>query len=263
MLPKNIFRYLPDPLAENINSDGEALVDLLDTFCAEIQEDILSLWYIKFPEKTKEATLEEWNDYLSADFLEDDTVRTKRQKIASAVRRHKSRGTWKFDIKPKIDAITGKDSILVESTAIFEEDDSVIVADNDSENSSFFTIGTDGAGEYGAYIPDLNSTVELVPGVKAIDLGYKSDEIFDFQDDDSIITSDNSTENLYYSSIGVDGIDDELGTFIPDGNISDSFMDLLDKLNEELLESVPAYIVVYLGYTDVNGNYIPLKIVEE
>ena len=261
MLPKNIFKFLPDPLADNIDNNGKALVNYLDQFCIETQQEILSVWYLKHPEQTKTITLDYWGDYLSAELKSNDTERQKRIKIVNAVQRHKLRGTWKFDIKIRIDNITGKDSKLVVSTVIFEEDDSIIVGDNSLENSLFSTIGTDGLNEFGMYIPEIIFSVALVPGIVAIDLGFVEDEIFDFQDDDSIIPSDNAIENLFYYSIGVDGIDNELGTYIPDGSISEDFEKLLNKIVEELLDSVPAYEIIYLGYTSDDGNFITLRII--
>jgi hypothetical protein len=261
MLPKDIFKYLPDPLAENIDANGQALVDYLNQFCIDTKNDILSIWYMKHTEQTKPITLDKWGDYLEAGILNEDTDRQKRQKIIDAIQGHKLRGTWLYDIKIVIDSITGKDSKLVENTTIFEEDDSIIVGDNSTENSLFSTIGTDGVNTLGTYIPEIKASVSLVPGVVAIDLGLTEDEIITIEDDDSIIVSDNSTENFYYSTIGVDGVDNELGTFIPDGAINPEITTLLEKLTNELINKVPAYEIIYLGYINDDGNFIVLTII--
>jgi hypothetical protein len=260
MLPKDFIKILPDPLVDNLDANGQALIDYLASFCGDITTDIFDIWYLKHPEKARAITLDSWGAYLSADLKANDTERQKREKIANAIQRHKLRSTWKYDIKIRIDSLTGKDSQLVKSTVVLEDDDSIIVADNSSENSSFSTIGTDGINEYGMYIPDITFSVLLEPGVVAVDLGLTEDDIFDFQDDDSIIVADNSASNLNYSTIGTNGID-EYGMYIPSGEIAEDIESLLDKIEEELLDSVPAYEKLYLGYIDDDGNFVTLRII--
>jgi len=261
MLPKDFLNFMPDPLVENLDESGQALREYLNEFTLHYFNKILGMFYFKFPEITDCVTCDYWGEYLAADIQPNDTERQKREKIAKAVQTHKLRGTWKYDLKIKIDNITGKDSELVENTYKFEDDDSIIVSDNSSENSDFSTIGTDGINEFGTYIPEITSSVELLPGIVAIDLGYTIEEVYNFQDDDSIITSDNSAEILYYFSIGVDGIDGGLGTYVPSGEIDPDIEDILNKIETDILDSVPAYEILYLGYIDDDGNFQVLKII--
>ena len=260
MLPKNMFNYLPDPLAENLDKSGKALIDYIDSFCLIIKEDILSIWYVKYPEKAKEVTLNSFGEYLAVDIKDSDTAIQKRQKIANAIKGHKLRGTWKFDIKILIDSITGKNSSLVKATTVFTQDDSIIVKDNSEENSLYSTIGTDGINLLGTSIPVIQTNVPATPGIVVIDLGLTEEDVYFIREDDSIIVKDNSEENSLYSTIGTDGIN-ELGLYIPNGEISKEILTLLDKLKINLIDNVPAYEKVYLGYIDKNSNYKTLLII--
>lgn len=260
MLPKSLLNYIPDPLLDNLDANGQALIAYMDNFCNEIFQDILNIWYFKFPEITPSQTLLYWNDYLEAEMNQNDTERQRREKLYTAVQRHKLRSTFEGDIKIRIDNVTGKDSDIVKATYIFEEDDSIITSGNDFIDTFYSTIGTDGVMELGTYIPDILTTVSITPGVIAIDLGFTEDDVFDIENDDSVITSGNDFLTTYYSTIGVDGIDIELGTFIPDGSISESFEEILDKVENELQDSLPAYFEVYLGYINDDGNFVTLRI---
>jgi len=199
MIPKKIINFIPDSLSENLDKNGLALIEFLDEFNLNILNDILSIWYNKYPEKAKEIILDSLGKYLEAEIKSNDSIKQKRIKIVNAVKRHKLRGTWENDIKIRIDSITGKSSSLVKNTTVFESDDSILISDNNIDNDFYNTLGTDGTNEFGIYLPggEINSDVNI----------------------------------------------------------------LINKIKQELLDSVPAYFVIYLGYTNDDGNFISLGVI--
>jgi hypothetical protein len=254
MLEKDFLKYIPKLFAENIDDSGQALIDYLNSTIPAWKKEIIELKYQKVPDRMLSILLEELGYYLQARLKADDTDRQKRIKITYAVKSHKNRGTFEDDIKIKIDSITGKDCFLFTdaytSSAIFTGDGSV------SSSLYYSTMGADGI--------DTNLGIDFEGGIDYklagfvwIDLDYTEDDVFYFENDDSIISGDGTISGTtYYSSIGADGIDTNLGMYIPgDQVIKDEIQDIIDKIIRDLQDSVPAYFKVFIGFTTNDNKF--------
>jgi hypothetical protein len=256
MLEKDFIKYIPKLLAENIDDSGQALIDYLNLTIPAWKKEIIELKYQKVPDRMISILLEELGYYLQAGLKEDDIDRQKRIKIAFAVKGHKNRGTFQDDVKIKTDGITGKDCFLYTdaytSSAIFTGDGSV------GSSLYYSAMGADGI--------DLNLGIDFEGGINYklvgfvwIDIGYNEDDVFYFENDDSVISGDGTISGTtYYSSIGADGIDTDLGMYIPgDQVIKDEIQDIINKIIRDLKDSVPAYFRVFIGFTtDDNKFYV-------
>jgi hypothetical protein len=254
MLEKDFLKYIPKLLSENIDDSGQALINYLNLTIPEWKKEIIELKYQKVPDRMISTLLDELGYYLQAGLKEDDTDRQKRIKIAYAVRSHKNRGTFQDDVKIKIDGITGENCFLYTDTytssAIFTGDGLI------SSSLYYSAMGADGIDT------DLGIDFEgginyKLAGFVWIDLGYTEDDVFYFEDDDSIITGDGTISGTtYYSTIGSDGIDTDLGMYIPgDQVIKDEIQDIIDKIIRDLQDSVPAYFRVFIGFTTNDGKF--------
>ncbi len=118
---------------------------------------------------------------VNAGILPQDSDFTKRNKVATAIKTHKNRGTWIDDVKLKIDASVGEDSKLV---SIVGSDEWIMSGDGGTPTSYFWSIlGGDGiTDDYGIRLIG-ESTEEIFKGVVLIDV------------DSSTLTAD-EVENL-------------------------------------------------------------------
>lgn len=115
MLPIPFKLYIPKLLSQNLPSDegGQALVEKVDIHLIEWLTELRDLRWLHDPLRCPAVVLDVLGAMISANIKSYDTERIKRKKIATAVAGHKKRGTWQYDIKTKIDAITGTDSELI------------------------------------------------------------------------------------------------------------------------------------------------------
>jgi hypothetical protein len=258
MLERDFKDYFPKLLVENIDPSGQALIDYINTTIPLWKNEIIEMHYLKVPYRMPAKFIDGVGEYLEADLLPIDTERQKRQKLTTAVQRHKNRGLWEDDIKIIIDNITGKDSSLVDDIILA---DAILYGDGSEDETLYYmTLGGDGIDdELGI---DLSGDIENnIPGIVYIDLGYTEEEILYIPDDDSIIPGDGTVAGTtYYSSIGVDGIDGDLGTFINGGDdlINDSINTIINLLEISLEKSLPAYYRVFVGYINNDGNFVIL-----
>lgn len=209
MIPENFKNFLPGPLLENLDENGQALIDFLNNFSDEILQDILGILYFKYPERTAISTLSGWENYFSVTYATAKTERQRRIAISNAVRDQKNRGLWKAHIKIIIDTIAGGDSQIIEAG-----------------NTADWILGGDGV---------------TIP------------------------------TNSYYATLGIDGIDDQLGIdLLGEGNeieiIGNIYIDVdnsaltQDQIDEMVAEItndiIPAYFIINLGYIS-GGNFVP------
>ena len=118
MLPIPFRNYIPRILKQNFDTDegGQALATKVDNHLIEWLGEIRELKNLRNPVKCPAVVLDSLGYQLSAEIKNYDSERTKRKKIATSVLGLKKRGTWKYDIKNKIDAITGLNSELIKYT---------------------------------------------------------------------------------------------------------------------------------------------------
>lgn len=122
LLPLPFEDFIPELLKRNINDDGQAFIDKIDSLLEEIAEEVLEMQYFKLPERCISSFLEELGYMLNAGIVNTDDDVTKRRKIITAIQTHKNRGTWEDDAKQRIDAITGYSAAVFKIT---DSDDSI------------------------------------------------------------------------------------------------------------------------------------------
>lgn len=258
LMPYPFSEYIPKLLKDKLSSSagGTAFVNKMDEYMLAWQAETINVAFLKTVDRCPTNFLDEMNAYLEADFKPFDSERVKRQKIYNAVQGHKLRSLWDDDVKIRIDNITGESASLYELPG---SDDYIFTGDGVvSVGTKYSTFGGDGINtDLGCLM--TGGIEPNIAGIVYIDLGYSESEILDFEDDDSIIPGDGTSGILYYSSIGADGIDDDLGTYIPsDGDdiYTDAFDDVIAQLLIELENIVPAYYRVFLGFVDDDSKFI-------
>jgi hypothetical protein len=84
----------------------------MDRLMVGWKNDVISMGNNFNPVKAKSVVLDEIGFHVSAGILASDTEDQKRKKIESAVRNHRKEGEWLITIKPRIDLITGLNTVL-------------------------------------------------------------------------------------------------------------------------------------------------------
>lgn len=213
MLPLPFEKYIP----KFFKRDKKliAFADKMDELINSFKTDTLGINDIIDPVKCPSILLDELGYFLNAGIKPFDNESQKRLKIATAIQAHKKRGSFKYDAKPKIDAIAGGDSQILTARI---GDDWILVGDTLTENS-----------------------------------------------------------NNYWASMGIDGIDDNLGiSMIGEGteieiagniyiNVDSSSLttDQINQIIDELKDDIaPAYYKIFIGYLDLSNNFILYTIIE-
>lgn len=231
MLPKSFYDMFPKLLQDN-DPRGISLAEKLNTIFGDIEKNIIKMLNFFCVEKVPIELIGELNFLLNAGINNGDTERVKRQKIYYAIQTHKKRYLW-VTIKKVIDNITlGNASIIPVDLAglwIMCDDNTYI-----SQNSSRLTDNTD----YGMRLFDGGSSANS-PGNIYIDVGVSGLPEVDYTND-SIYLNDSSLLNYWatYTNIPTN----ELGFVYFNGYY------FWDKLYNELLKYVPAYMILHLGF---------------
>lgn len=159
MLPDAI-ELVPKILQENINNDGQALVDKLDEYIGDWKEETNLMQNSNNPVLCPQSMLEELGYQISANLLNTDTDRQKRVKILNAVKGHKKRSSFNLDAKIKIDAIAGGNSKIIRGIT---SDDWILCGDVIVPTSYYWaTMGCDGIDDdYGLSLIGDGYEIEL------------------------------------------------------------------------------------------------------
>ena len=195
------FRYMLPRGLDDSDPVYNAIVTKANSCIAEWLQDILLLNRSYQPDIVNSALVDEIAYMLNANIAGEDTERTKRGKIAGAIRMHKQRSLWQ-SIKVVIDSIMGGDSSLL--TAEDCADWIFYGADgNDNNTYNWGVFATDGiTTEWG--IDVFGTFIELV---------FKGN---------IYINCDNPTATT----------------------------ELVEQLKLALIELVPCYVKIYLGYSE-------------
>jgi hypothetical protein len=139
MLPQPFEKYIPRFFKRD--SKLIAFSDKIDDILDSIRSDTIGLNDIIDPVKCPAIILNELGYFLNAGIQAQDSEGQKRLKIATAIQGHKKRGTFKFDAKPKIDAIAGGDSQIIKGIS---GDDWILVGDGLTPSSYYWaSLGCD------------------------------------------------------------------------------------------------------------------------
>lgn len=232
MLPIPFINFIP----KFFNRDDKllALSSKSDEQLLGYKEDVLRLNTLIDPARIDSVLLDDIGQYLYAGIGFSDTDRIKRQKISNAIMSHKQASTWKWDIKPAIDILTGGDAILYSSIG---SADFILLGQEVGDPDYYWgAMGADGVDlELGIdIIGDGNESV--IAGIFEIDLGLGSINEYS---DLAIIKTTSILEDKV-TSIGEN-------KFLLDINI--------DLIKQTIESKIPSYFRVFLGYT-IDGNFI-------
>jgi len=89
-----------------------SLTSKIDSHVLAWEKDVQIALYQTDSARMPSQFLEEEGWLLQAGILPSDSDRTKRQKIAGAQLAHSRRGTWQYDVEPKIFSVTGIAPVL-------------------------------------------------------------------------------------------------------------------------------------------------------
>ena len=174
MFPRPFLDFLPRIYRENPEAATIALANLVDAYLNETERELLEFCNIHNLARTPSLVLEEIGYQLNADLQPGDSDRLRRQKTSTAVQGHRRRGTWDQDAKPKIDAIVGGDSQLVNVDMSTDDDDIVVVGRRVGEDTADNFWGVFGVGrvanETFGVASILTGTENNIDGVVWIDI---------------------------------------------------------------------------------------------
>lgn len=207
MIPIPFVNYIP----QFFNRDAKllALSNKTDAHLNEWRNEVLSLNTIIDPARMPSLLLEDMGQLLNAGIVNSDSDRVKRQKIWNAIQSHRNRGTWRQDVKARIDAFVGGDASLFGQDLTID-DDSIVVGGLTSEPDNYWSVfGSDGVDPNGGIFVVGAGDEVVLAGVVNIDV------------DSSTLTADE-----------------------------------VDDIKEDLVDSIPEYYRVFLGYVS-GGVFIP------
>lgn len=119
-----------------------AFADEVDKVLNAILDETKELDNLFDPARTKAVVLDALGEYINAGVNDNDSEGIKRLKIYQAVASHKVRGTFIYDVKPKIDNIAGGDSVIFRA---IDEDDFIFVGDGLTPSAYYWAaLGCDG-----------------------------------------------------------------------------------------------------------------------
>lgn len=140
MLPIPFIKYIPKFFKRD--QKLTAYADKMDDIMLGLKSDTLGINDVVDPYKIPANLVDEQGYYLNSGIKSEDTERQKRVKNSSAVQGHKKRGSFKFDVKPKIDNIAGGDSKIIRGVT---GDDFIIVGDGNTPDDYYWSVmGIDG-----------------------------------------------------------------------------------------------------------------------
>jgi len=204
MFPLPFINYIPQ--FYDRDTKLQAFSDKIDEIIQGIKDDLLGLNKFIDPMAAPSIILDKLGYFLNAGIQPYDDDNTKRIKIATTVQSHKNRGSFVNDAKPKIDAIAGGDSQIINAIGV---DDWILVGDGLTPSSYYWAaMGSDGIDD-GLGISLIGAGDEIeVAGNIYIDV------------DNAALTADEQ-----------------------------------DRIRLEMIDVVPAYYYVHIGYVDGAGQF--------
>lgn len=181
MLSVPFSRWIPAAFQHGEDPTRDAFCAQVDSVVETARDETLGIGRLKDPARAHPAVLAELGQMLEAGIRESDPEATRRRKVATAVRSHKNRSTWRYSVKPTVDAIVGGDS-TIESYA--GQDDFILCGDGTEPDAYLWGAlgGADPDGEYGVRLvgagnlesEEFGLFVEPIKGTVAINVGSDS-----------------------------------------------------------------------------------------
>ena len=113
MIP-DIIKLIPKLWQQDLKAIN--LANKIDTSVDGWKTDTLGLKRFTRPDECPSWAVEELNEYLNAGAQASEADSIRRKKVAVAIASHKYRGTWVYDLKNRIEAITAQTAVLFYDT---------------------------------------------------------------------------------------------------------------------------------------------------
>lgn len=255
MLPIPSIDYFPSAFRND--EDIVALTDFLDAEYKRWFDDSVNLERLKDPARCPAVCLPAFGEWLAAGLRDEDSEAMKRRKIANAIKNLKLRGTWLYSVKIAIDSRVGGDSQLVSKQGI---DDFILCGTGDEPAGYLWSIlgGESDTADYGialvAGAGEIITTTDTIGlgSDQAVFVGITEDEdsfVFGGIDDSATYGvrmlgdgSETTTTTSPYVDFRIKGT---IAIDIDNAFYTDSQVKTLVR---DLLDLVPCYFKIYLGY---------------
>jgi hypothetical protein len=159
MLPIPSIDYIPKIFKDKSSVETLALTDKIDENLLLWLQDVKDLENLLDVDRCPENFLLYLGNMLNAGATSFDSDRGKRQKIHSAVKTHKKRGSWIDHAKIVIDAVTGYSSSRF---TVMDSDDWILCGDGLVETGTDWSLlGGDGTHPYGMSLLGAGDEVEI------------------------------------------------------------------------------------------------------
>lgn len=111
MIPSSSIKYFPKLYQED--TKAIALAAFLDKYIDYWKDDVKNIKRLIRPDECPATLLDELGYFVNAGIQNIDSETAKREKIYGAIEGHKYRSTFIYDVKIKIDSITGLNSAII------------------------------------------------------------------------------------------------------------------------------------------------------
>lgn len=172
MLPLPVRQFISKVLTQRESAATTSLISKMQEHLLEWKQEALDLRYVTNPVRVNSNFIEELGALVAAPIRPGDSERVKRQKTVTAVANHKLFGTWEFQAKGRIDAITGQDSDIVSAG---DTSDWILLGNEASDPDRYWaTLGIDGIdddlgidliGAFDEVVIAGNIYIDLHPGI--------------------------------------------------------------------------------------------------
>jgi hypothetical protein len=253
------------PSAFRGDEDIVALTDFLDAEYQKWFDDSANLERLKDPARCPAVCLNAFGEMLAAGLRDEDTEQMKRRKISTAIKNLKLRGTWLYSVKVAIDSRVGGDSKLISKQGI---DDFILCGTGSEPDGYLWSIlgGEDATADYGIAL--VAGAGEIITETDTIGLGADQAVFVGItEDDDSFVFGGLDDAAPYGVRMLGDGTEVTTTTspyvdFRIKGTIAIDIDNAfytdaqVETLVRDLLDLVPCYFKIYLGYMD-GDQFVP------
>ncbi len=175
MIPKQLSNLFPRWHIDNPDENPTfiKLATYMENLIDELNQETIDLQILWDPVRCPANLLDAMAFGFGIPLQAQDSDRTKRKKIITGVLAHKFRGTFKFDAKPRIDAITGYSSAI---SHVQDSDDAIEMAYELTDPDRYWStengydgsddnLGTWEIGTFLEYVVAGNVRIDLHDGV--------------------------------------------------------------------------------------------------
>jgi hypothetical protein len=161
----------PKYLRDNITRAGTALINKYQSYIDILQIDIDMLYDLNDPYRCPEKFLSVLSNDLHGEFNNDDTVREKRIKLATAIQRGKDKSLWETDLKLRVKSVLGYSVDLYSRRSSTTLYDSIFWGGTDDRDRNWCIAESTGQAEiFVGGIVGIPYTDDFLHGIICIDV---------------------------------------------------------------------------------------------